>query len=78
MSNVQGTVVGQVIFGIMADLVGRKRMYGVELLIIIVATLAQAIASNSPSISIVGIFIFWRVIMGVGIGMTFVIQRDES
>ena len=43
-------------------------MYGLELIIIIFATLAQALSSNSPSMSIVGIIIFWRVIMGIGIG----------
>ena len=49
-------------------LVGRKRMYGLELIIIIFATLAQALSSDSPAISITGIIIFWRVIMGIGIG----------
>ncbi|KAI9666431.1 MAG: acid phosphatase pho5 [Bathelium mastoideum] len=63
-----GTVIGQVGFGILADIVGRKRMYGIELMIIIVATLAQSLSSASPSMSIVGLIIFWRVIMGVGIG----------
>jgi len=63
-----GTVIGQVGFGILADIVGRKRMYGLELIIIIFATLAQALASNSPSIDIIGVIIFWRVLMGVGIG----------
>jgi len=43
-------------------------MYGLELIIIIFATLAQALSSNSPSMSIVGTIIFWRVLMGVGIG----------
>lgn len=43
-------------------------MYGVELMIIIFATLAHALASNSPSINIVGVIIFWRVLMGIGIG----------
>ena len=43
-------------------------MYGLELIIIIFATLAQALSSDSPSISIVGIIIFWRVLMGIGIG----------
>src|SRR5215471_2546685 len=63
-----GTVLGQVGFGWLADMVGRKRMYGLELIIIIFATLAQALSSNSRSISIVGVLVFWRVFMGVGIG----------
>lgn len=63
-----GNVIGQVIFGILADVVGRKRMYGLELIIIIFATLAQALSSNSPSMSIVGVLCFWRIIMGIGIG----------
>lgn len=63
-----GTVIGQVGFGWLADIVGRKRMYGLELILIIFATLAQALSSNSPSMSIVGVIIFWRVLMGIGIG----------
>lgn len=63
-----GTVIGQLGFGWLADVVGRKRMYGLELIIIIFATLAQALSSASPAISIVGLLIFWRVLMGVGIG----------
>ncbi|KAG8629793.1 hypothetical protein KVT40_001412 [Elsinoe batatas] len=63
-----GTVIGQFGFGFLADLVGRKKMYGLELIIIIFATFAQALSSDSPSISIVGIIIFWRVLMGIGIG----------
>ena len=63
-----GTVLGQVGFGILADIVGRKRMYGLELILIIFATVAQALSSSSPAISVVGLIIFWRVLMGVGIG----------
>lgn len=62
------TSAGQLVFGMLADIVGRKRMYGLELIIIIFATLAQALSGGSPSTSIIGIIIFWRVIMGVGIG----------
>ena len=61
-----GTVIGQFGFGIIADIVGRKRMYGLELILIIFATLAQSLTSNSPSINLVGIIIFWRVLMGIG------------
>ena len=63
-----GTVVGQVGFGILADIVGRKKMYGMELILIIFATLAQSLSAHSPACSIVGVIVFWRVLMGIGIG----------
>lgn len=63
-----GTVIGQLVFGWLADVVGRKKMYGLELLIIIVATLAQALTSESYSTHVIGLLVFWRVIMGIGIG----------
>ncbi|KAI8635277.1 phosphate permease [Xylariaceae sp. FL1651] len=63
-----GTVVGQLGFGYLADHVGRKKMYGLELIVIIFATLGQALSSGSPSVNIIGLIIFWRVLLGVGIG----------
>ncbi|PYH99813.1 phosphate permease [Aspergillus ellipticus CBS 707.79] len=68
VSTSAGTVIGQLFFGWLADIVGRKRMYGIELIIIILATLAQSLALNSPAVSITGLLVFWRTIMGVGIG----------
>lgn len=38
-------------------------MYGLELIIIIFSTLAQALTSGSPSVDIIGVVIFWRVLM---------------
>ncbi|GAO13775.1 uncharacterized protein UV8b_01578 [Ustilaginoidea virens] len=63
-----GTVVGQLGFGLLADVVGRKKMYGLELVVIIFATIGQALTSGSPSCNVIGLVIFWRVIMGIGIG----------
>ena len=63
-----GTVIGQLVFGYMADWLGRKRMYGVELIIILAATLAQSLSASSNAISLVGVMVFWRVLMGIGIG----------
>src|SRR5436190_22865913 len=37
-----GTVIGQLCLGMLADVIGRRKMYGLVLLIIIFATLAQA------------------------------------
>lgn len=68
VSTSTGTVVGQVGFGILADIVGRKKMYGMELILIIFATLAQSLSAHSPACSIVGVIVFWRVLMGIGIG----------
>src|SRR5215471_14428436 len=43
-------------------------MYGIELIIIIFSTLALALAGEGPALSIYGVMIFWRVILGTGIG----------
>ncbi|KAF7503242.1 hypothetical protein GJ744_004070 [Endocarpon pusillum] len=63
-----GTIVVQLFFGWLADIVGRKRMYGYELLIITLTTLGQCITGPSPAISITGLLVFWRALMGLGIG----------
>lgn len=63
-----GTVIGQLGFGFLADIVGRKKMYGLELIIIIFATVAQSLTSGSAALSLTGTIIFWRVLMGIGIG----------
>ena len=63
-----GAVVGQLGFGWLADVVGRRKMYGVELAIIVFATFAQALTAPSLAVTMTGLLIFWRVIMGIGIG----------
>jgi PHS family inorganic phosphate transporter-like MFS transporter len=63
-----GTLVGQLLFGWLADVVGRKRMYGIELMIIIIATFAQALSGGAHAVNIIGVLIVWRFIMGIGIG----------
>ncbi|KFH71604.1 MFS transporter, PHS family, inorganic phosphate transporter [Podila verticillata NRRL 6337] len=72
-----GTFFGQIGFGYLADRLGRKRMYGVELVIIIVATFAQALCGNGPlsddnkkafGLSVTTGIIIWRFILGIGVG----------
>ncbi|GJF00063.1 Inorganic phosphate transporter [Phanerochaete sordida] len=63
-----GNLIGQLLFGWLADVVGRKRMYGVELMIIIVATFGQAVAGEAHAVNIIGVIIVWRGLMGIGIG----------
>ncbi|KAG6158973.1 hypothetical protein E4U51_007772 [Claviceps purpurea] len=63
-----GIVAGMIVFGWLADTLGRRRMYGIELAIIIFGTFSCALASSSPAINSASILIFWRVLMGIGIG----------
>ncbi len=63
-----GAVIGQLGFGWLADVLGRRKMYGIELTIIIFATLTQALAAPSQAMTMTGLLCFWRVIMGIGIG----------
>ncbi|KAN0084681.1 Major facilitator superfamily domain containing protein [Elaphomyces granulatus] len=65
-----GTVLGQLGFGILADVYGRQRMYGLELLIIIVSVVGLTMASNgaSDSMHLVGWLVTWRFLLGIGIG----------
>jgi len=43
-------------------------MYGFELIVMIIAAFNLAITANGQSIDIIGATIFWRVILGIGIG----------
>ncbi|EZF36223.1 repressible high-affinity phosphate permease [Trichophyton mentagrophytes] len=65
-----GTIIGQFVFGILADLYGRRKMYGFELLVVTLSTIGVTMAADgaSGSMSIVAWLIVWRFIMGIGIG----------
>lgn len=63
-----GAIFGMVIFGYLGDYLGRKKMYGVELMIIISTTLAQSLCGESTTLSVVGVLIFYRAVMGIGVG----------
>jgi len=68
-----GTCVGMVLFGYLADCFGRKRLYGVELVIVISATLGltQASAGYRNSMNIYYWIVFWRIVLGIGVGAEY-------
>jgi len=47
MSALVGTLVGQLLFGFLADKLGRKKMYGTELLIIVFTTFTQTLSADT-------------------------------
>ena len=65
-----GSAVGQILFGVLGDLFGRKKMYGWLLVIILWATvgLASVADGSHGSMNITGWFFVWRFVMGFGIG----------
>ncbi|PYI05755.1 inorganic phosphate transporter [Aspergillus sclerotiicarbonarius CBS 121057] len=68
-----GALVGQLIFGIAADIWGRRKMYGLELIILIFSTLGMSMSSSgkNDSMSMIGVLLFWRFFMGLGVGADY-------
>ena len=68
LATLLGSMVGQVVLGYYADRIGRRKVYGLELAFTIVASLGLATASNGifNSMSLMGLLIFWRAVMGIG------------
>jgi MFS transporter, PHS family, inorganic phosphate transporter len=69
LTTLTGTIVGMILFGYLADKKGRKKLYGLELIIVIVATLGLTQASPGyNSMNVYAWIGFWRFILGVGLG----------
>ena len=74
-----GTLIGQVFFGVLADKYGRKRMYGIELMIIIAMTFASAFSASTVSgLSVFFILGMWRVFLGFGIGGDYPLSGNNN
>lgn len=73
VSTLLASMVGQVLFGVLADVYGRRKIYGLELIVTIVASLGFALSSPGVfrSMSMVAWLIFWRIVMGIGIGADY-------
>mmetsp|Transcript_12611 Transcript_12611/g.20544 ORF Transcript_12611/g.20544 Transcript_12611/m.20544 type:complete len:333 (-) Transcript_12611:228-1226(-) len=63
-----GTLCGQLIFGFLGDILGRKRAFILSSTLIMLASLGSALAYPIGSASIMVLLILWRGILGVGIG----------
>ena len=73
LATLLGSMLGQVGLGYLADRLGRRKVYGRELTFTIVASLGMAISSPGVfnSMSLIGLLIWWRVLMGVGVGSDY-------
>jgi len=68
VSTLAGTLIGQILFGFLADMYGRRKIYGLELLLVISATLGVAMSATGAegSMDIMGWLLLWRTMMGIG------------
>jgi PHS family inorganic phosphate transporter-like MFS transporter len=74
-----GNLFGQITFGILGDKKGRKSIYGIELLIIILATICSAMSGSAATgIGTLGFLGFWRFVLGIGIGGDYPMSATVS
>jgi MFS transporter, PHS family, inorganic phosphate transporter len=75
-----GIFLGQLSFGLLADLYGRKHLYGYELLVLIVGAVGLTMSSPGAanSMSIFGWLFAWKFIMGIGISRLHPVSKRRS
>ncbi|KAJ7967003.1 Phosphate transporter [Quillaja saponaria] len=63
-----GTVIGQLVFGRMGDRVGRRRVYGVALMLMVLCSLACGFSICTTKGCVLGSLALFRFLLGIGIG----------
>lgn len=63
-----GTLAGQLFFGWLGDKMGRKKVYGITLMVMIVCSLASGLSFGSTPKGVMATLCFFRFWLGFGIG----------
>ncbi|MBA0681514.1 hypothetical protein Goari_023313, partial [Gossypium aridum] len=63
-----GTLAGQLFFGWLGDKMGRKRVYGMTLLLMVISSVASGLSFGSDSKSVMATLCFFWFWLGFGIG----------
>ncbi|KAA0049254.1 inorganic phosphate transporter 1-4 [Cucumis melo var. makuwa] len=63
-----GTLSGQLFFGWLGDKMGRKRVYGMTLMLMVICSVASGLSFSSTPTSVVATLCFFRFWLGFGIG----------
>ena len=63
-----GAAVGQVLFGLLGDRLGRKRVYAITLTVMAIASIGSALARPFGGLSTISVLMLWRFALGVGVG----------
>ena len=63
-----GAVIGPVLFGLLADRWGRRRVYIVTLSVLAIGAVGGALSVPVLGLTTIGVLTIWRLILGVGVG----------
>lgn len=63
-----GTLAGQLFFGWLGDKMGRKRVYGMTLMIMVIASIASGLSFGKSPNGVIATLCFFRFWLGFGIG----------
>jgi len=63
-----GASIGPIVFGILGDRLGRRRLYVVSLSVMVVGALGSAFSAPIFGLSTLEVLTIWRFVLGVGIG----------
>ncbi|HZY93169.1 MAG TPA: MFS transporter [Thermoplasmata archaeon] len=63
-----GAAVGQILFGLLGDRLGRKRVYAITLTVMAIGAVGSAFSAAFGGLSLVSVLLLWRFGLGVGVG----------
>ncbi|KAK4278591.1 hypothetical protein QN277_016420 [Acacia crassicarpa] len=63
-----GTLIGQLFFGWLGDRLGRKRVYGITLMLMVICSIGSGLSLGSNTKSVMATLCFFRFWLGFGIG----------
>ncbi|XP_062074929.1 low affinity inorganic phosphate transporter 4-like [Humulus lupulus] len=63
-----GTLSGQLVFGWLGDKLGRKKVYGITLVMMVICAICSGISLGSSKEAVIGTLCFFRFWLGFGIG----------
>ncbi|CAJ1950427.1 unnamed protein product [Sphenostylis stenocarpa] len=63
-----GTLVGQLFFGWLGDKMGRKRVYGMTLMLMVISSIASGLSFGKDPKAVISTLCFFRFWLGFGIG----------
>jgi MFS family permease len=63
-----GSIIGQIIAGSLADIIGRKKLFVATAILITIGAFGSALTMDTPQLTIYGQIACWRFFLGAGVG----------